>query len=141
MRFFNRKNAPVLAGYLYGLACIILLDGIMIAQKEEIVENKFSMIISIPALFSTLGLFLLILISPQEIRDGNARSQIALFVAWLTLLGSALAALCIAFFLFQGQQTRSRSTPGVALVINTAIVPLSGSILWWSRDQIEDNDF
>lgn len=141
MRYFNRKNAPVLAGCLYGIAFAILLDGIIIAQNETLVKNRFSVLISTPALFSTVGLFLLVLISPSEIREENVRSQIALFVAWLTLFSSSVAALCIAYFFFHGKQSRSQSTPGVALVINTALVPLAGSITWWSRDKLEENDF
>lgn len=141
MRIFSRKNAPVIAGCLYGAAFVLLLDGILVAQKEELAENRFSVLLSIPALFSTLGWFLLVIISPQEIRQDNVRAKIALFVAWLTLFSAAVSANCIAYFFFQGKQTRSRSFPGVALVLFTSLAPLTGSMLWWSRDQFEDDDF
>lgn len=141
MRVLASRNLPALAGCFFGVAFVILLDGIFVAQQEVRKENHFSFSYSIPALFSTFGLGLLLLVSPIDIREDRHRAKIVLFIAWLVLFGSTLCALCITYFQFTGRQTRTRSTPGISLVVYTSIMPLCGSILWFKRGAVDRDEW
>ena len=129
----NPNLPPIAAGILYGLSFVVLIDGIVTANKEQGKENHFSFVICIPVIFSTVGLLLLHLVSPAEVKEGDGRGRVLLFAAWLSMFGSTVGALVIVFFCFTGMQSRKHARPGVALVFYTCVAPVPTSMLWWGR--------
>ncbi|KAK7200605.1 Uncharacterized protein family (UPF0220) [Novymonas esmeraldas] len=124
---------PIAAGVLFGIALVLFIDGVVLAQEETSKENRFSFAQSIPAIFSTVGLMLLHLVSPSEVKEGDGRGRVLLFMAWLAMFGSSVGALVVLFFCYTGEQTRTRAAPGVSLVLYTCLAPLVSSLLWWTR--------
>lgn len=130
---------PLAAGVLFGIAFVFFIDGVVVANQEANKANHFSFVMCIPAIFSTIGLLLLHLVSPAEVKEGDDRGRVLLFTAWLAMFGSTVGALVIVFFCFTGQQSRTRAAPGVSLVLYTCLAPVVSSILWWGR-RVTDND-
>lgn len=141
MNVNNPNVPPVAAGVLYGLSLVLFIDGIVLAQKEESKENRFSFVQCIPAIFSTVGLMLLHLVSPSEVKEGEGRGRVLLFMSWLAMFGSSVGALAIVFFCYTGQQTRTRAAPGASLVLYTCLAPITTSLLWWSRRAGEGDEW
>lgn len=139
MNIKNPNLPPIAGGILFGLSLILFIDGVVLANKESNKENHFSFVMCIPAIFSTIGLLLLHLVSPAEVKEGDGRGRVLLFTAWLAMFGSTVGALVIVFFFFTGAQDRSRAAPGVSLVLYTCLAPLVTSILWWGR-RVTEND-
>ncbi|KPI89753.1 hypothetical protein ABL78_1133 [Leptomonas seymouri] len=132
---------PIAAGMLYGLALVLFIDGVVQANQEAGRENHFSFVMCIPAIFSTIGLLILHLVSPAEIKEGDERGRVLLFTSWLAMFGSTVGALVIVFFCFTGMQSRTRAAPGVSLVLYTCVAPIVASILWWGRRVAEGNSW
>ncbi|CAJ1010450.1 putative Uncharacterized protein family (UPF0220) [Leishmania naiffi] len=141
MDLHNPNLPPITAGILYGLSLILFIDGLVLAQKESRVENHFSFVQCIPAIFSTMGLLLLHLVSPSEVKEGDGRGRVLLFMSWLSMFGSSVGALAIVFFCYTGKQTRTRAAPGVSLVLYTCLAPVITSLLWWSRRVSDSNEW
>ncbi|AIO00241.1 hypothetical protein LPMP_300050 [Leishmania panamensis] len=141
MDLHNPNLPPITAGILYGLSLILFIDGLVLAQKESSVENHFSFVQCIPAIFSTMGLLLLHLVSPSEVKEGDGRGRVLLFMSWLSMFGSSVGALAIVFFCYTGKQTRTRAAPGVSLVLYTCLAPVITSLLWWSRRVSDSNEW
>jgi drug/metabolite transporter (DMT)-like permease len=142
MAVLNIKNPnfpPIVAGVLFGLSLILFVDGIVQANQEADKENHFSFVMCIPAIFSTIGLLLLHLVSPTEVKEGDGRGGVVLFTAWLAMFGSTVGALAIVFFFFTGKQSRTHAAPGVSLVLYTCLAPIVSSILWWGRRVTESD--
>lgn len=144
MAAFNVKNPnlpPIAAGILYGLSLVFFIDGVVLANKEESKENHFSFVMCIPAIFSTIGLLLLHLVSPADVKEGDARGRVVLFTAWMAMFASTAGALAIVFVSFTGKQQRTRAAPGVSLVLYTCLAPIVTSILWWGRRVTESDSW
>lgn len=144
MSLLNVKHPnfpPLAAGILFGLAFVLFIDGIVLANKEEDAANHFSFVMCIPAIFSTIGLLLLHLVSPAEVKEGDGRGRVLLFTAWMAMFGSTVGALVIVFFCFTGQQSRTVAMPGVSLVLYTCLAPVVSSILWWGRRVTESDSW
>ncbi|KAG5472986.1 hypothetical protein CUR178_02902 [Leishmania enriettii] len=139
MNLQNSNLPPIAAGLLYGLSIIFFVDGIVLCQQEPHTENRFSFLQCIPVIFSTAGLLLLHFVSPSEVKQGDGRGRVMLFMSWLTMFGSSIGALVIVFFLYTGKQTRTRAVPGVSLVLYTCLAPIVASVLWWGR-RVSDID-
>ncbi|KAG5496466.1 hypothetical protein JIQ42_03291 [Leishmania sp. Namibia] len=133
MNLQNPNLPPIAAGVLYGLSLIFFIDGIVLSQQEPHTENRFSFVQCIPVIFSTAGLLLLHFVSPSEVKEGDGRGRVMLFMSWLAMFGSSVGALVIVFFLYTGKQTRTRAAPGVSLVLYTCLAPIVTSVLWWGR--------
>ncbi|KEG09419.1 hypothetical protein DQ04_05251040 [Trypanosoma grayi] len=126
------------AGSLFGVALILLVDGIMTAQGETDKANHVTFTLLLPAFLSVVGFFLMILISPVEVKNDVPRAKAVLFIGWVVCFGSAVGALVLCKSKFAGMQERERAFPGVALVGFTSLVPLSGAILWWGKQSSLD---
>lgn len=130
----------VAAGAAFGLAWLLFVDGVITLQKEANSADRFSFPVCIPVIISVIGLLLFLLISPQDIREERRRAEVVLFVAWLSMFASSIGALTIVFLLFKGVRTRARASPGVELVLCTAIMPIAGALVWWSRSVDSDTE-
>ncbi|RNF18062.1 uncharacterized protein Tco025E_04616 [Trypanosoma conorhini] len=139
--FLERLQAPpaAVAGALFGLALMLLVDGIITAQSEANVTHHTSFILLMPAIFSLVGFLAMILVSPVEVKNDVLRAKAVLFIGWILCFGSAVGALVLCKLKFTGLQERRRSVPGVALVGFTSLMPLTGSILWWGRQSSLDD--
>ncbi|ORC91089.1 uncharacterized protein TM35_000075130 [Trypanosoma theileri] len=127
------------AGSIFGLALMLLVDGIIVAQKEADSANHITFMMLTPAFFSIVGFILMIFTSPVEVKNGVPRAKAVLFIGWIVYFGSAVAALVLCRSKFTGLQSRERAVPGVALVGFTSLVPLSGSIIWWGKQSSLDD--
>ncbi|CAG9578094.1 conserved hypothetical protein [Leishmania major strain Friedlin] len=141
MSLRNPHLPPIVAGILYGLSLILCIDGIVFAQQEANKANRFSFLHCVPAIFSTVGLLLLHLVSPSEVKEGDGRGRVLLFMSWLAMIGSTVGALVILFFCYTGQQTRTRAMPGVSLVLYTCTAPIITSMLWWGRRVVNSDEW
>ncbi|GET90589.1 hypothetical protein, conserved [Leishmania tarentolae] len=141
MNIRNPHFPPLAAGILYGLSLILFVDGILLAQQEDNKGNRFSFLHCVPVIFSTVGLLLVHVVSPSEVKEGDGRGRVLLFMSWLAMIGSSVGALAIVFFCYTGKQTRTRSTPGISLVLYTCISPIVTSILWWSRRVVDGDEW
>ncbi|KPA82961.1 hypothetical protein ABB37_02706 [Leptomonas pyrrhocoris] len=142
MVHLNIKNPnlpPIAAGVLFGLAFVLFIDGVVQANQEASKKDHFSFVMCIPVIFSTIGLLLLHLVSPAEVKEGDGRGRVLLFTAWLAMFGSTVGALVIVFFCFTGMQSRTRAAPGVSVVLYTCVAPIVSSVLWWGR-RVTDGD-
>ncbi|PBJ80604.1 hypothetical protein TcG_04249 [Trypanosoma cruzi] len=134
------KIAPsAVAGAIFGLAVMLLVDGIITAQHEANVAHHVTFTMFMPALLSVVGFFVMILISPVEVKNDVPRAKAGLFISWIFCFGSSVAALVLCKLKFAGLQERERSVPGVAVVGFTSLMPLAGAILWWGKQSLLDD--
>ncbi|CCW67922.1 unnamed protein product [Phytomonas sp. Hart1] len=141
MSFLKLVSPATIAGIIFGIACMFLIEGIIFAQKEVVPANGLSFSLCIPPIFSVVGFLLFMLVTPSDIREDRGKAKVVLFISWLCMLSSSLAAITIVYLCYSGQQKRKWASPGVELAIFTGIVPFSGSILWWSRSADSGNDW
>ncbi|CCW61783.1 unnamed protein product [Phytomonas sp. EM1] len=141
MPSFKLVAPAIIAGIVFGIACMFLIDGILLAKKEVVPADGLSFSICVPPIFSFVGLLLFMLVAPSDIREDRSKAKVVLFISWLCMLSSSLAALTVVFLCYRGPQNRERAAPGVELAMFTGIVPLAGSILWWSRSADSGSDW
>ncbi|ESL09549.1 hypothetical protein TRSC58_02728 [Trypanosoma rangeli SC58] len=134
-----RVAPSAVAGVLFGLALVLLVDGIITAQSEANVVHHTTFTMLMPAIFSVVGFFMMILVSPVEVKNDVTRAKVVLFIGWILCFGSAVAALVLCKLKFTGLQERRHSVLGVALVGFTSLMPLTGAILWWSKQSSLDD--
>lgn len=143
LRLGGRRPSVTLvsAGVVSAVAGLLLIDAVLVAHREPREEHRFSFVLCIPIVFSLLGLLPLLLASPQDIlEDSHHRAKAVLVVSWASLFLSSVTALVMTFFCFTGKQERLRASPGVELVVFTALNPIAFSLLWWSRGREVDED-
>lgn len=135
------NGLPILSGIVFGLALLFLVDGFLVARGEVYPQHHYSFSMFIPVIFSLVGFALLMLLPPASLSSDDSRAKIVFFIAWLSMFGSTVGALTTLLVSFTGKQTRTRAEPGVMLVIFTALVPVSCSLLWWSRGVRDESDW
>ncbi|RNF00921.1 hypothetical protein TraAM80_07311 [Trypanosoma rangeli] len=134
-----RVAPSAVAGVIFGLTLMLLVDGIITAQSEANVAHRTTFTMLMPAIFSMVGFFMMILVSPVEVKNDVTRAKVVLFISWILCFSSAVAALVLCKLKFTGLQERRHSVLGVALVGFTSLMPLTGAILWWSKQSSLDD--
>ncbi|KAG8344484.1 hypothetical protein TRVL_04689 [Trypanosoma vivax] len=133
--FFTKPST--VAGLMFGVALTILLDAIII-NEGEMPANRCTGTLLLHALFSTIGLALVMLSSLTHRRKMHAVTNAMLLVGWGVCFFTGVSALIICKSWFTGMQERMRAEPGVALVGFTSAFQLCGFFVWQSGQSLAD---